>query len=295
MNIAARVTDINSLRELCRRDTNVKTVILGHENCPEYYRQSNVDGMIAEATEAGMTIKVDLPVAFEKHLPFIKKESERLLEKYPSVKLTLNDWGMMHYLHERYPETTFAVGKGCSFTYMDCPWNEHIMEGEKIEYRQVLGRAHNMGNEAVMEALRSLNVDEIELSNHRKMENVFRILKENGFTVVANRGLTVVSMMRACHSMRFLDRVDEIGEDCAKYCKKGMWLKTNKYYDMVNNEPKPLSESTKDMQPIMRLHANILVAETEEECDDYSNVDIVVLDERLMELDDICAYSNYAN
>ena len=87
-----RVINYETLVEIASKENNkYNTVILGHENCPNFYIQSDVDKMIQYALKNNLNVKVNIPVLFEDYLDFFKKEAERLLEMYQNVKLVLND------------------------------------------------------------------------------------------------------------------------------------------------------------------------------------------------------------
>lgn len=255
------------------------TIILGHENCPNFYIQSDIDKMIEYALKNKLNVKVNIPVLFEDYLEFFKQETERLLEKYPTVKIIVNDWGILYYLHRKYPEQKFCAGKGISFTYSDNPWNQHILMAEKEKYRKAL-LAHNFENAETISALKELGVDEIELSDLAQSYNAYKHLKEAGFIVSINRHLCVVTMSRACHSLRFLNKVSEMGA-CIKYCNASIKISIKKYFDMMETELKTISEDTKKMQPDMFFHGNILFLEHEKGMTDFTYIDNIIDDERL--------------
>jgi len=66
-------------------------------------------------------------------------------------------------------------------------------------------------------------------------------------------GLLLDKMSRACHCLRFIDKLDEMG-NCMEYCTKGIVLSIKDYYDMANNDHKPVSPETKSIQPDMKHH-----------------------------------------
>ena len=280
MKIAARILTKETMEAVCRERPNIQSVVLGHENCPEYYRQSEIDASIAMAEAAGYAVKVNMPVAFEAHLDALLKEAGRLLETYPNCKLILNDWGLAYALHAKYPDKSFAMGKGCSFSYADCPWNDHIMCEEKEPYRSQIKRAHNMCTPSVMEELKGLNIDEVEMSNFAVLRHAYQTLHDHSFSVSVNYDLTVVSMMRACHCLRFFKKNHEMGNGCAQYCRKGFSLKTKKYFDMTESKAVRISPETEEMQPEMRLYANVLFMDNETCNGDFTNIDTVIVDER---------------
>jgi len=280
MEKQARVIKLDTLKALCLDKKDYTGVIIGHENCPHFYRQSNVDEMIQLALDAGLKVKVNIPVLFEEYLDEFKKEAKRLIETYPTIKLILNDWGILFYLHETCPDANFAAGKGISFTYSDNPWNEHIIVAEKEKYREML-KAHNMENPDTIQELQRLGIDEIELSDIDTSKNAYKRLKEEGFIVSVNKEMSVVTMSRACHCLRFLDKCSEMG-NCINYCTKEIILSIQQYYDMMNTELKPLSPETKAMQPDMIVNGNITMVRNTKIAEEYSNIDILVFDERIL-------------
>lgn len=278
MNKYYRVVNIETLEKL-KNKTDVEGVILGHENCPHYYNQLNIDKMIETAKEQGFKVKVNIPVLFEEHLEEFKEESVRLLKSYPDVKLVLNDWGILYYLHGLYPDTKFCAGKGISFSYGDNPWNEHILEAEKEEYREAL-KSSNMENADTIEQLKLLGVDEIEMGDLELSEHAYKHLSEEGFRIAVNKGMSITTMSRACHCLRFLDKVDEMGK-CIQYCNKEIIVSIKEYSDMENNASKPISPETKALQPDMFINGNITMVKNKKPANDFSNVDTIIYDERI--------------
>ena len=275
-----RVINYETLVEIASKENNkYNTVILGHENCPNFYIQSDVDKMIQYALKNNLNVKVNIPVLFEDYLDFFKKEAERLLEMYQNVKLVLNDWGILSYLHKKYPEQKFCAGKGISFTYSDNPWNQHILMAEKEKYREAL-LAHNFENKETIDALKELGGDEVELSDLAQSYNAYKHLKEAGFIVSINKKLSVVTMSRACHCLRFINKVSEMGS-CIEFCNTSIKISIKKYFDMMETELKSISEETKKMQPDMFFHGNILFLEVEKCMTDFTYIDNIIDDERL--------------
>lgn len=278
----ARVMRMDSLEKLVKNRGDFTGVILGHENCPQYYRQIHVPELIGYAVENGFDVKVNIPVIFEDFLDEFKKEACRLIEEYPQVKLFVNDWGMLYYLHGRYPERTFGAGKGISFTYADNPWNEHILLAEKEKYQEAL-KAANMQNQDTIDQLKLLGIDEIEMSDLELSEGAYRHMNDQGFIVSINKGMTVATMSRACHCLRFIDKPDEMGS-CMEYCTKGIVLSIKDYYDMANNDHKPVSPETKSIQPDMCVDGNITMVKNIQPAGDYTGVSCMIYDERIMDI-----------
>lgn len=277
----ARVIRMDTLQEILKENRSGYTgVVLGHENCPQYYRQSNVHEMIETAQKGGLKAKVNIPVIFEEFLDEFKEEAERLIKTYDDIKLYVNDWGMLAYLHQMHPDQTFGAGKGISFTYADNPWNEHIMLAEKEKYREAL-KAANMQNPDTIEQLRELGVDEIEMSDLELSEQAYRHMASEGFRVSVNKGMTVATMSRACHCLRFLKKIDEMGH-CREYCTKETVLSIKDYFDMAEKDHKPVSPETKAIQPDMHVDGNITMVKNIQPAKHYEGVDCMVYDERIM-------------
>lgn len=279
MDKQLRVINIDTLKAICKDKRDITGVIVGHENCPHFYKQSEIDNMIICALDANLNISVNIPVLFEEYLDEFKAEASRLISKYPKVKLVVNDWGLLYYLHKKYPDMKFTAGKGISFTYGDNPWNEHILLAEKEKYREIL-KAHNMENQDTIKELKRLGINEVELSDLALSKKTYEHLKSEGFIVSVNKGISVVTMSRACHCLRFLDKCSEIG-NCIKYCNKTIILSIQQYFDMMNTELKPLSIETKKMQPDMIFNGNITFVKNEQVIEDYKNIDILIIDERI--------------
>lgn len=278
----ARVMRMDSLKKLIDKKDTFTGVVLGHENCPQYYRQIHVAEMIEYAIDNGLDVKVNIPVIFEDFLDEFKIETCRLIEKYPNIKVFVNDWGILYYLNKKYPEQTFGAGKGISFTYADNPWNEHILLAEKEKYQEAL-KATNMQNTDTIEQLKSLGVDEIEMSDLEFSRGAYKHMSEKGFIVSVNKGMTVATMSRACHCLRFVNRLDEMG-NCLDYCTKGIVLSIKDYYDMAEMHHKPVSVETKMIQPDMFVDGNITMVKNIQPANDYTGVSCMIYDERIMRI-----------
>lgn len=274
-----RIINYTTLEKICNTKEEFNGVILGHENCPHFYRQLDIDKMIQISIDSGLDIRVNIPVLFEEYLQEFENEAERLINKYPDIKIIVNDWGILAYLHERYPEAKFTAGKGISFTYGDNPWNEHILLAEKEEYREIL-KAHNMENPDTITALKELGVDEIELSDLEMSYQAYKNLKSNGFKLLVNKNMSVVTMSRACHCLRFLDKHSEMG-NCINYCTEKIVLSIQQFFDMANMELKEISKETKDMQPDMIVNGNLVMVKNSLTATEFENIDILVYDERI--------------
>lgn len=274
------ISDINILKELCQNKGDITGVIIGHENCPHFYRQMKIDEMIHLALDAGLKVKVNIPVLFEEYLQEFLSEADRLLNTYSSVKLVVNDWGLLYYLHQNHPKRRFVAGKGISFTYGDNPWNEHILLAEKEKYREML-KAHNMENPDTVDELKKLGVDEIEMSDLALSEKAFAHIKEEGFTVSVNRKMSVVTMSRSCHCLRFLNKTQEMG-NCIQHCTKNIVISIQQYFDMMETQLKELSPETKAMQPDMHVHGNIIFVNNKESLQEYDCIDVLIVDKRVM-------------
>lgn len=281
MRKALRATNIENVKKVCDQGQKIyDEVILGHENCPVYYMESRIDECINILTDLDILIKVNIPVVFEEYLEYFKNEIPRLKSINSAIKFIVNDWGMLKYLHEIYPEEFICVGKGLSFTYGDCPWNEHIMEAEKPEYQEIL-KAHNMQNDDTISLLKEYNVDEIELSHLTILRRAYEKIKSHGFTVTVNKDFSIVSMSRACHYLRFMDKLDIKGKGCSEICSSPLVLKTSQYYDMSQTEHKSISERTDQLQPEMIFIHNMLLLEKQENNSKFDNIDCVITDDRV--------------
>lgn len=95
--------------------------------------------------------------------------------------------------------------------------------------------------------------------------------------------MSVVTMSRACHCLRFLNKCEEMG-NCIQYCTKEIILSIQQYYDMINTELKPLSVETKAMQPDMIVNGNITMVRNDRVASDTSHIDVMIYDERLFDL-----------
>lgn len=96
-------------------------------------------------------------------------------------------------------------------------------------------------------------------------------------------GLLLDKMSRACHCLRFIDKLDEMG-NCMEYCKKGIVLSIKDYYDMANNDHKPVSPETKSIQPDMCVDGNITMVKNIQPAGDYTGVSCMIYDERIMDI-----------
>lgn len=286
MNNAIRVINKSTLKYICQTCKGYfDTIILGHEACPHFYNLSNIDEMITMALEAGFKVKVNIPTLFEQYLDEFKKECDRLINTYPDVKLILNDWGIIYYLHNKWPNIKFAVGKGVSFSYGDCPWNQDIIREEKEEYQSIF-MGHNMESDYVMGILKQTNIDEIELSDTKMCASAYKRYQENGFSVSVNEKMCVVSVTRACHTLRYLDKLDILGNQCMEHCVKPTKIKTSQYFDMILQENKPVSKETSKIQPETIYHGNLLLLENQDCNTQFNYVDTLIIDERIYIGDD---------
>lgn len=96
-------------------------------------------------------------------------------------------------------------------------------------------------------------------------------------------GLLLDKMSRACHCLRFIDKLDEMG-NCMEYCTKGIVLSIKDYYDMANNDHKPVSPETKSIQPDMCVDGNITMVKNIQTAGDYTGVSCMIYDERIMDI-----------
>lgn len=276
----SRTMSMDSLKKIVEGN-EYEGVVLGHENCPQYYRQSNVNEMIDYALENGLDVKLNIPVLFEDFLQEFKDIADEIVAKYDQkVKIVVNDWGLLFYLHGKYPDLRFCAGKGISFSYGDNPWNEHILLAEKEKYQEAL-KSVNMENEDTIAALRELGVDEIEMGDLELSEHAYKHLSDMGFTITVNKWMSIATMSRACHCLRFLDKVDEMGK-CIQYCTKPITVSIKQYFDMAETKNKPVSPETKQIQPDMYIDGNITMVINDKCANDFTNVNNVIYDERIM-------------
>lgn len=96
-------------------------------------------------------------------------------------------------------------------------------------------------------------------------------------------GLLLDKMSRACHCLRFIDKLDEMG-NCMEYCTKGIVLSIKDYYDMANNDHKPVSPETKSIQPDMCVDGNSTMVKNIQPAGDYTGVSCMIYDERIMDI-----------
>lgn len=96
-------------------------------------------------------------------------------------------------------------------------------------------------------------------------------------------GLLLDKMSRACHCLRFIDKLDKMG-NCMEYCTKGIVLSIKDYYDMANNDHKPVSPETKSIQPDMCVDGNITMVKNIQPAGDYTGVSCMIYDERIMDI-----------
>lgn len=72
--------------------------------------------------------------------------------------------------------------------------------------------------------------------------------------------------------------------NCMEYCTKGIVLPIKDYYDMANNDHKPVSPETKSIQPDMCVDGNITMVKNIQPAGDYTGVSCMIYDERIMDI-----------
>ncbi|MDR1639006.1 MAG: hypothetical protein LBC41_01370 [Clostridiales bacterium] len=279
MGTSYRIDSVSQLEQTLEQFPDMDCVVAGHESCPVFYMQQNVDEIAKRALDKKIGVKINIPIVFEEYLDFFKGEAARLLEEHQQIKLVANDWGMLYHLHSQHPKRKFAIGLGMSFSYADCPWNFHIVEGELDKYKEML-LVHNLASTKALEIVKGLGADEIIMGNMKSLEASYRIIQSCGLKVTVNRGVNIVTISRACHTLRILGKTSEKG-NCAAYCKNRTILKGTHYYDMSLGIHAAISEETKAIQPEMHSYSNMLFTSGEQEGIDHSNVADVINDYRI--------------
>ena len=66
--------------------------------------------------------------------------------------------------------------------------------------------------------------------------------------------------------------------NCMEYCTKGIVLSIKDYYDMANNDHKPVSPETKSIQPDMCVDGNITMVKNIQPAGDYTGVSCMIYD-----------------
>ena len=61
-------------------------------------------------------------------------------------------------------------------------------------------------------------------------------------------------------------------------------LSIKDYYDMANNDHKPVSPETKSIQPDMCVDGNITMVKNIQPAGDYTGVSCMIYDERIMDI-----------
>ncbi|MCL2425148.1 MAG: hypothetical protein FWD05_02305 [Oscillospiraceae bacterium] len=259
MNIAKRINDVQELQALIDRSEKVACIILGHESCPVFFEELPIDELIRCAQEANLEVQINIPVVFEEYLDSFKIEVTRLLKAYPGIKLILNDWGMVYFIRESFPDVKVTAGLGISFSYLECPWYHHIVEEEFEMYHDII-QTHNFDSTNMLDLLKEYNIDEIIMSDLRTLSASYERIAKSGISILINKNVSIVAISRACHILRILGKSEEKGQGCSKYCSNRTVLRTTHYYDMAMSVHDRVSEETKIMQPEMYYYANVLLA-----------------------------------
>jgi hypothetical protein len=87
MELAYRIDSVAQLKSVLENNNDFQCVVLGHESCPIFYQQQDVDGLIKLAQANGKSAKINIPTVFEDYLEFFKNETRRLIETYPNMTI----------------------------------------------------------------------------------------------------------------------------------------------------------------------------------------------------------------
>ena len=262
MKTEVRVFDHRLLlnRSFCQAldGAGITQISFGSESC---YRQlPSVEEMDRIAARFEPTrLKLVVPLAFESHFETVAAYVERYLDKISTV--SINDLGMLRYLLRRHGQRHFrvAIGAGLFYSYMECPWHNHIIRDEPPKVRQAMLQG-NIESGWMIDFLQEF-VDrplEIEMPAIPSLCNASTAMRQAGFELSALLDGVQISFARACHTCRYYH---VLPAKCSRQCLQKIRLKSTHWWDFFEGDVKEIRPIIQQQMPDLLVWGNAIYLE----------------------------------
>lgn len=251
-------------------------VSLGSESC---YRQlpelAALDAILERL--APYRTKFVVPMLFESHFERVLPVIEKVVGRVDTV--VVNDYGVLHFLRERHARSLSRVslGSGLSYSYEECPWNNHIVRDEPAAVRNATLRS-NFDNDWMYEFLEMFPFSfEVEIPALPGMMASAEGLRRHGLRVAALARGIPVSIARACHAARYFQRAVD---DCGRVCRTAALLDPTHRWDFFEGDVKEIRREIKQQMPRFMGWGNMIYVDAPARAEILAAADTAIFDLR---------------
>lgn len=207
---------IQTLEDLSSVDISpFQVVSLGDEGClwhlpPEGERKTWIDAILSQ--NAG--IRFVFPKVEEKYMEYVCRYTEKLVDEFPEVILTLNDLGHIYQMKELLCRKSFTIGRLLSTSMENLVWAEIFLDGEEGWVKEVLTQ-NNLNSDLKISFFKNLGAEGMESNLLPFQEKCFSSIREKGLKILAHYNNILLSLSRFCPLKRYVGKKPP---GCAKEC-----------------------------------------------------------------------------
>lgn len=277
--IELRIPGYSFLERALRYDCDV--ISIGNDACPLSLPSFE---QLSEAYEKvlskGKALKLVTPVVFQKHWGNVTEYIEQVTDKFPDLKIVVNDYGVVNYLKNKgYHMKNISLGHVVSYIYEECPWFSYLLdaEGDFLKNSEEITVFDTPGNISV---IREFGIGEIETCLMPFSITSFYGFWKNGFDVNAMVDMIPFTYGRACHGSRYYGKT--VGKDCFDICNRITKLRYSYRWVFQEKHLERIKDETYNRISPIYSYGNVLYAKTNYEGtpEDICRMDFITMDIR---------------
>lgn len=281
-NIELRLNDYDQIldgafMDQIRQMNKVGIISFGSESC---YHMLPDDETLTNVLNAldGFQKKLILPTAFESYFDKVVHVLDQAIDHVDIV--SINDYGVLHYYREKYKDrdVTVCLGNGLSYTYDECPWNEHFRldEIEEVQENILMSNLDGMGTYEWLKDTFPFNFD-IEIPAMPGVLKSANNMKNQGHTVSLLVDEVPVSFSRACHAIRHFDYTHD---NCERVCRKKVKLEIDQRWDFFEGDVVTVQEENRKWIPNYLVFGTVIHLEEKPK---LQELDVKVADQYIID------------
>jgi acyl carrier protein len=264
MRTEVRIFDYRMLLNRAYRQAldgaGISQISFGSESC---YRQlpsiDEADRIISSFDP--IRLKLVIPLCFESHFDTVAAVIDHYLGKVGTI--AVNDLGMLHYVLRRQEAHNFriAISAGLFYSYLECPWHNHIIRDEPPKVKQALLQG-NFENDWMIDYLQEFAgcPIEIEMPAITSLFNTSTAMRKAGFKLSAMLDGVPISFARACHTCRYYGVSPA---KCTRQCLQSIRLKSTHRWDLFEGDVKEIRPVIRQQMPDLLVWGNVIYLENE--------------------------------
>ncbi|WP_410769399.1 hypothetical protein [Fontibacillus sp. BL9] len=229
-------------------------VFLGDEGCV-YKLPHKAEIVQLQNALKNTEIHIITPLVSQKNLQYAKEVIDELISTHLIHSLTFNDYGLLYYTVNKYPNghVKYYLGRLLTKSFSDCPWSDHLNREEDDSIKAYMN-GFVLNDPRKINMFKSMGIKGAHLSVSKKNIEGLNEITETGLEVIVHMNTIIGSASRICSQAQYSAT---LYPDCKEACEQPSVLKLSKLWSIKARGYVDPSEEVRQIVPEYYVSGNI--------------------------------------